>query len=75
MRIVNLNEENKKNILENLLKRSPNNYDEFEGRVKSILEDVKTRKDEAVFEYTKNFDKADINASNIVVTDEEIKEA
>lgn len=75
MRIVNLNEKNKKNILENLLKRSPNNYDEFEGRVKSILEDVKTRKDEAVFEYTKNFDKADINASNIVVTDEEIKEA
>ena len=39
MRIVNLNEQKKKNILENLLKRSPNNYDEFEGRVKSILEE------------------------------------
>ena len=75
MRIVKLDEENKKNILENLLKRSPNSYDEFEGRVKKILEDVKTRRDEAVFEYTKNFDKADINADNIVVTEEEIKEA
>lgn len=75
MRIVKLDEQTKQNILDDLLKRSPNNYGEFSDRVQAILDNVKERKDEAVFEYTKMFDKADINADNIVVTDEEIKEA
>lgn len=75
MRIVELNQESKKNILENLLKRSPNQYRQYEDVVNSILEDVKLRRDEAIFEYTKKFDKADISTSNIQVTEEEIKEA
>lgn len=75
MRIVELNEESKSNILENLLKRSPNSYGKFEAAVGEILDNVKARGDEALFEYTHNFDKADINASNIVVTKEEIEEA
>ena len=75
MRIISLNEETKKNILDDLLKRSPNNYGEFTDRVNSILEDVKSRKDEAIFEYTKKFDGASINADNIIVTKEEIEEA
>ena len=33
MRIIELTEEARTNILENLLKRSPNSYGEFEGRV------------------------------------------
>jgi histidinol dehydrogenase len=75
MRIVKLTDETKNNILENLLKRSPNSYGKFETAVGDILANVRANKDEALFKYTKDFDKADINASNIVVTKEEIEEA
>ncbi len=75
MKIVKLTKESKNNLLEGLLKRSPNSYGQYETAVNAIIEDVKTRKDKAVFEYTKKFDKADINATNILVTEEEIKEA
>lgn len=75
MRVIELDENKKQNILDDLLKRSPNNYGEFTDRVNAILEDVKTRKDSAIFEYTKKFDRADINADNIVVTEEEIQKA
>lgn len=75
MRIVELNADSKKDLLENLLKRSPNNYGEFEGRVNEIIQNVRTKRDEAIFDYTRRFDGADINAGNILVTEEEIKEA
>lgn len=75
MRIIDLNEETKKDLLESLLKRSPNNYGEFEGRVNEIIQNVREKKDEAIFDYTKRFDGADINAANILVTEEEIQEA
>ena len=75
MRIVKLTKESKSNILENLLKRSPNSYGKFESAVADILANVKSRGDDALFEYTRNFDKADIKPSNIVVTQEEIDEA
>ena len=75
MRIVKLTEDSRKNILEDLLKRSPNNYDSYAGSVNEILANVKENKDKAIFEYTKKFDGADINESNILVTKEEIKEA
>lgn len=75
MRIVKLNEDAKKNILADLLKRDPNNYDQYAESVNAIVEDVKKRKDQALFEYTKKFDKADLNSNNIRVTEEEIQEA
>ena len=75
MKILNLTPETQSNILENLLKRSPNSYGEFEARVNDIIMTVREKKDEALFDYTKRFDKADINASNILVTEEEIEEA
>lgn len=75
MRIIKLDESSKKNILNDLLKRSPNNYDNFADSVNAILANVKENSDKALFQYTKDFDKADINASNIKVTEEEIKEA
>ena len=75
MRIIKLDESSKKNILNDLLKRSPNNYDNFADSVNAILANVKENDDKALFQYTKDFDKADINASNIKVTEEEIKEA
>lgn len=75
MRKVILSEDTKKDILENLLKRSPNSYGKFEASVAAILADVKEKGDEAVFDYTKRFDGADINAANIIVTKGEIDEA
>ena len=75
MRILKLTEDTRKDILQNLLKRSPNNYGEFEGRVNAIIEEVRNNRDQAVFNYTKQFDGAYINAGNILVTEEEIAEA
>lgn len=75
MRILELNETTRKDILSNLLKRSPNSYGEYEGRVSAIIDDIKSRRDEAVFEYTKKFDGYDLNADNIIVTEDEIKAA
>ena len=75
MRTVTLTKESTKDILENLLKRSPSSYGKYEMAVAQILDKVKQEKDEALFGYTKEFDKADITAENIKVTEEEIKEA
>ena len=75
MRIVEVKEGAVEGILENLLKRSPNQYTEYEATVKDILANVKEKKDEAVFAYTEQFDHAKINASNVEVTEEEIEEA
>ena len=75
MRILQLDKETKSNILEDLLKRSPNSYGEFEDRVAAIISEVRKNKDAAIFSYTKQFDGAEISADNLVVTEEEIKEA
>ena len=75
MRILKLTPETKNNILEDLLKRSPNSYGEFESRVAAIIDRVREEKDAAIFDYTRQFDGADINAENILVTEAEIKEA
>ena len=75
MRIQRLDKGIKQNLLEDLLKRSPNNYGEYEQGVQEILDRVKNEKDQAIFDYTKKFDQAEINAQNIKVTEEEIKEA
>lgn len=75
MRIERLTEETKNNILENLLKRSPNQYSRYQAAVDEILADVKERKDAAVLDYTKKFDKADLTADELRVSEEEIKEA
>ncbi|MDY2812738.1 MAG: histidinol dehydrogenase [Dorea sp.] len=75
MRIQRLDKDIKQNLLEDLLKRSPNNYGEYEQGVQEILDRVKNEKDQAIFDYTKKFDQAEINAQNIKVTEEEIKEA
>ena len=75
MRIEILDENTKKHLLEDLLKRSPNSYGEYEARVQEILDTVREKQDEAVFDYTKKFDGADINPGNILVTEEEVREA
>ena len=75
MRIVKLTKETKENILNDLLKRSPNNYSEYESTVNDILADVRERGDQALFEYTLKFDRFALNEDNIRVTRAEIEEA
>ncbi len=75
MRIIKLNEQSRANILADLLKRDPNNYSAYEDTVQAIVDDVRARGDEALFEYTKKFDGAELSADNIRVTQAEIQEA
>ena len=75
MRIITLDDTSMKDILADMLRRDPNNYDSYTKTVEAIVENVKNRRDEAVFEYTKEFDQADLDASNIRVTREEIVQA
>ncbi|MBP1754452.1 MAG: Histidinol dehydrogenase [Firmicutes bacterium] len=75
MRMIELNSETKKNILENLLKRSPNQYDQYAEVVADILKEVRNSKDQALFDYTRRFDKADLTKETIQVTEAEIEEA
>lgn len=75
MRIVKLTQETEKNILENMLKRSPSQYGEYESRVQAILERVKKEGDAAVFDYTRQFDGAQIGPENVQVTRQEMEEA
>lgn len=75
MRIVTLNPKTKQNILENLLKRSPNQYGEYEEKVAAIIEEVKDKRDQAVFELTERFDGCKLDTSSIRVAEEEINEA
>lgn len=75
MRIIKLTAETKQGILEDLLKRSPNNYSQYEETVNEIIAKVKTEKDKVLFEYTLKFDKFALTADNIKVTRQEIDEA
>ena len=75
MRIVELNQETKNSILDDLLKRSPNNYSQYESTVNNIIDNVKTNGDDAVFQYTREFDKYELTKENIKVTRQEIEAA
>lgn len=75
MRTISLTEETRKNLLENLLKRSPNQYGQYEATVSEMIEQVKSRKDEALFAYTEQFDHCKLTPETIRVTRAEIEEA
>ena len=75
MRIVKIDEQSKNNILENLLQRSPSQYEEYSDRVNAILSDIRTKKDEALFNYTKRFDGCELTKDTIRVSEAEIEEA
>ena len=75
MRIEKLDDNTKKNLLEDLLKRSPSSYGKYEQSVREILDAVRERKDEALFDYTEKFDGVRLDASSILVTEAEIDEA
>ena len=75
MRTVKLTKETKENLLNDLLKRSPNNYTEYADTVQAIVDDVRENKDQALFAYTEKFDHAKITGSNVKVTKEEMEAA
>ncbi len=75
MRVLNLNQETKQELLKNLLNRNPGSYTSYESTVNEIIDNVRNNKDKALFDYTLKFDKCEINAENIRVTEDEIKEA
>ena len=75
MKKIKLTQDSIAGLLDNLLKRSPNNYGQYVDAVNEIVEAVRAEGDAAVFGYTKKFDGADLNADNIRVTKEEIEEA
>lgn len=75
MRIVELNDKTRNNLLEDLLKRSPNSYGEYEQTVNEIIARVREKGDEALFSYTEKFDRCKIDKNTVRVTGEEIKEA
>lgn len=75
MRTIKLTEETKKNLLQDLLKRNPGSYGEYEGKVADIVNAVRENGDAAVFAFTEQFDKAKITAENIRVTEEELNDA
>ena len=75
MRIIDINERNKTNLLESLLKRSPNSYGEYEETVNEMIRQVRARGDEALFEYTQKFDGCRLTAETVKVSQEEIRQA
>ena len=75
MRIIELNDATKQSILDDLLKRSPNNYSQYEATVNEIIDRIRTERDQAVFDYTLKFDKFQLTSENIRVTRAEIEEA
>jgi histidinol dehydrogenase len=75
MRIVTLSKESRQNLLDSLLKRSPGNYGQYQDTVREIVDRVKTKGDQALFELTRKFDWEGIDASNVKVTEAEVQEA
>ena len=75
MRIVTLSKESRQNLLDSLLKRSPGNYGQYQDTVQEIVDRVKTKGDQALFELTRKFDWEGIDASNVKVTEAEVQEA
>lgn len=75
MRILELTNDTRRNILENLLKRSPNQYGQYESAVNEIVEQVRSRGDEALLEYTSRFDHCAMTSQELLVTEEEIRQA
>ncbi|MBO5241196.1 MAG: histidinol dehydrogenase [Lachnospiraceae bacterium] len=75
MKIIKLTQESKDSLLNDLLKRSPNNYGQYEKTVQDIIADVRANGDATLFELAHKFDKNTVDASNFKVTEEEIEEA
>lgn len=75
MKIIKLTPETRQGLLEDLIKRSPNNYTEYEQTVADIIREVRQNKDQALFSYTEKFDKCVITADNFRVSGQELEEA
>jgi len=75
MKIINLNENTRKELLLQLQKRSPSSYGGYEKTVNEIIENVRQHGDKALFDYTEKFDHCSLSRETVQVTREEIEEA
>ena len=75
MRIMKLTEDTRAGALEALVGRSPSGYSEYEKTVRDIIDDVRARGDEAVFELEEKFDKCVLTEETVRVSREEIDAA
>ena len=75
MKIINLNENTRKELLLQLQKRSPSSYGGYEQTVNEIIENVRQHGDKALFDYTEKFDHCSLSRETVQVTREEIEEA
>ena len=66
---------NKEEGLKRVFSRTQTLSDSIKSGVENILTAIKTRGDEALFEYTKKFDGIDVDAGSVEITAEEIKKA
>lgn len=75
MRILRIGEESFNRYLSGLEKRMIEDPPHLEGEIRTILQDVKRRGDEALLRYTERFDQVQLLPSQIEVKREEIREA
>ncbi len=75
MKIIELNAQNHAELKATLQKRSTEHFADIEEKVNAILEDVKKRGDEALFDYSRRFDHFELTGDNIRVSDVEMQEA
>jgi histidinol dehydrogenase len=75
LKIIELNERTKKETLDHLSTRGTKDYAPFLGAVEAILNSVKERGDEALFELTERFDHFALSKETIKVTREEMDAA
>ena len=73
--IIKYDDNEGKKLVEALLSRSQLEHGNVQEIVNGIIADIKVNGDKALFEYTKKFDKFDVNNDNVLVTEDEIKEA
>ena len=74
-KFVNGTKDNLKEVCDELGARGKMDLGPVITTVQGVIDDIKTRGDEAVLEYTKKFDKAELTAETMRVTADEIKSA
>ncbi|MCR5199848.1 MAG: histidinol dehydrogenase [Saccharofermentans sp.] len=74
-KFVNGTKDNLKEVCDELGARGKMDLGPVITTVQGVIDDIKTRGDEAVLEYTKKFDKAELTPETMRVTEDEIKSA
>ena len=75
MKKIRVTEASRKDILEQLLKRSPSSYGAYESRVNEIVSAVRREGDQALFRLTEQLDGVNLTEETIRVSAQEVEEA